>query len=1158
MNRLVVSLALLAFPLSAFADDVVPFDLGGGQFLASVGVPAGVDSVCLDAPGLPSQCGAPIVADCGNPLIPAGCGYVFQGVNYLAPSNTDRVFAAVFPLTPSQRVTARFSCPNCRETTSLVGILRDAVKPLAALGAPFTSAPYVPQVPPADPMLIRPAVDGLPTCTPPADPNEIVPLKLASGQYLAIARFPEEADSICFKSTFDLPCTNSAGRTPVVGGKVTVDGVAYNDNGQPIAFASAFVRKLSLPAASVVRAEAYKGALKTLSAKFYRVPTTGGTPPTDPNTPPPMTGKPPAGSFVRQANGDVIVDSGPKLGSLTFANVVRLENQTITGQSSVKPDNRGAAGCSVVNALWDHNDIGAVPEGADLSNPSSLGKVGSWWLRNSRLHDTTHVGSGHEDLVQVFRGPGQQGGWLVFQDSTFDNAGTNGFIWEAPAKGPTAYANGACADPIGMGGVVWQGLKLGPPKAGGNMQILLFGDESLQQVVPELWIVDVDYRGGVGFDLRNGIRKVIVVGGSTEAGGTDGWPGPLKPFRPHTTITEATCPAGGWKGGKCCPNGRVNPGTPATRANFVHINDSPIDPRHEADTVEFYCYDDLPKAIAAHGEPPLARFSDAGWATTTPPMSGAINCPSIRAAVPGVAYCQDYEGITSLATWPFNSPFDNCLNTPENPMNGCVGNIIAGGFRGSRSLAQQFQPGREGGTIGVKKFTDTPLRTVGIAQARMWTGNFVPRDHGVKDNRFGGETGNFEVFGESATGPGSCKGTITSGNRFPFGAIPDITVESCQVPPLSSSKPTNCVQSAAVGRICEDDVHYDFLPGNGYDFTQDMKPGQWVCLRAQFDNFGLANMRARYWVGDKLVIDGVVDGTKLRGQLASGVDTYELVAFENGGYEGSTVAERRDDNVVIVDGPAPSCAAIGFGDLSSATPPPTAPPAFAQALFSSGFEVGDTAWNGTRGGAGLETAGCQAGAGCARFDTAARTNDQSAFFYHDLGNQPFDSVYVGADFKFPTGFSFQPVADSNGVTQSNDLKALVIEVLPDSAGRAHRLFLNFKARGGDPSHGQLAALASVSENRWAFASQDIVADSLWHRVEFEAQRRPNGEPGRFRAWLDGTNVIDDAYKLCLGECAPVAEFKVGAYVNFASTLAQRWFVDNVVFGRTRESVVLGH
>lgn len=840
MNRLVVLLAILALPLAARADDLVPLDLGGGQYLATAAVPSGVDTVCMDAPGQPSQCGAPILADCGNPFVPAGCSYVFGGATYLAPSNTPRVFAAKFALQPADRVTVRFACANCRDTTSLVGFLRDAIKPLAALGAPFTTSPFTPPVAPPDPTPIRPAVQGVATCSPPSA-LELTPLKLASGQYLLVADFPVEADSICFKvDGGDSACTNNAGRTAVQGGTVTVDGLAYNDNGHPIAFASAFVRKMSLAAGQVVHVEAYSGPAKTLAAKFYKVPANGGSP-----------------------------------------------------QPQPQPD------------------------------PNT-------------------------------------------------------------------------------------------PPAGG--------------------------------------------GGST-----------------------------------------------------------------------------------------------------------ATTCSTIRANNAGVLYCEDFEQVSDLQSWRarYGDPFDGCIGPT------CVADLVSGGFGGSRSLAQQWFPGREGGTTGLVRFAQTPQRRVTITLARKYTSNFVPRDHGVKDNRFEESGGNFEIFGESSTGIGVGVGQKTSGNRFPFGAPLDIEPNSCVVPPFTSSTQRVCTANttATVGYAGENDVHYDLIPGAGYDYTADMHPGQWVCLQAAFDNWGTDQMTARYWVGGRKVLDVAgIKGTKLRAALANGVTSFDFVAFYNDGYEGTTQAQRLDDNIVIGSGAEPvPCSAIGFG--ASASGAPSAPPVasvptpvvpVASALFSSGFELADTAFTGTRGGAAIQSADCKDGGRCARLDTAALTNDQTAFFYHSLGNQPYDSLYVGADFMFPKGFSFQPVQASDGRTQSNDLKALIFEVLPDSAGRGHRLFLNFKAHGGDPSRGQLAALASASEDRWAFASDDIVADGNWHRVEFEAQRKPNGVPGRFRAWLDDKLVLDDAYKLCLAECAPVGELKVGAYVNFATAQAQHWYVDNVVFGRSRGDLGMAH
>lgn len=598
MKRLVLlALTLFALPLAARADDLVPLDLGGGQYLATVSVPAGVDRVCMDTPGDLTKCGPPIAADCGLPFFPGGCTFTFEEHIYSAPNSTPRVFAAKYALAHDQRVTVRFMCPTCRDTLSSTGILRDAVLPLAEAGAPFTAAPVAAAVvPPPDPTPIRAAANGFGMCQGPEDPDEIVPVHLPNGQYLLIARFPDptEADSICFVSLgLDLPCTGNAGRTPVVDGFATLDGVKYNDNGSPIPWASVFIRKVSLPASAFVRAEAYFGNTHTLSEKFYRVPATGGTP----VTPPP-------------------------------------------------------------------------------------------------------------------------------------------------------------------------------------------------------------------------------------------------------------------------------------------VNPPPVTP------------------------PPV-----------TPPPVTSATCAAIRAANPNVLHCEDFEDLTDLASWTarYGSPFDHGIGP------NFVANLVPGGFLGSRSLAQQFFPGNEGGTTGLVRFAQMGQRRVTITFARMFGVGFKDRDHSVKDNRFEESGGNFEIFGESSTGPGKGKGTQTTRNRFPFGSPLDIEPSSCIAGPPFTGPPICTVNTVAnVGYFGENDVHYDLIPGPSYDYVEDMKPGQWVCLQAAFDGWGTDAMTARYWVNGEKVIDiAQIKGTKLRGALKDGVTSYDFVAFYNDGYPAGTTGQRFDDNIVITSGAEPvSCAAIGFQGIN--------------------------------------------------------------------------------------------------------------------------------------------------------------------------------------------------------------------------------------------------
>ena len=108
----------------------------------------------------------------------------------------------------------------------------------------------------------------------------------------------------------------------------------------------------------------------------------------------------------------------------------------------------------------------------------------------------------------------------------------------------------------------------------------------------EVWLIDTEFAGS-GLALCDGIQKVIVIGGS---GGADGWPGPLKsayPWSGSDSITEATCPPGGWRNGACCPNGRVN------SSNQVFSWDGGggrcDNPANGA--VPIFCYDTIDRAL---------------------------------------------------------------------------------------------------------------------------------------------------------------------------------------------------------------------------------------------------------------------------------------------------------------------------------------------------------------------------------------------------------------------------------------------------------------------------------------------------------------------------------------------------------------------------------
>lgn len=223
-------------------------------------------------------------------------------------------------------------------------------------------------------------------------------------------------------------------------------------------------------------------------------------------------------------------------------------------------------------------------------------------------------------------------------------------------------------------------------------------------------------------------------------------------------------------------------------------------------------------------------------------------------------------------------------------------------------------------------------------------------------------------------------------------------------------------------------------------------------------------------------------------------------------------------------------------------PPPAEPPAtgliFADS-FSSGsgngfderaFSAGATV--------SYVTEGCRTAPYCARITWAPNTNDQRAEHIVGIG-LPMPSVYVGLWMKFPADYSF---TKTTAAAQSTEQKVIILET------PGNRTFLNF--RGGGTCATFATIVESAPPDAWSNGSKCMPADGLWHFVEFQVDRVPNGGLGRIRAWLDGQVAIDVARATCSGACPNVNEVKVGAYLN-GGTKGQSFFIDGVAIRTAR-------
>lgn len=353
-------------------------------------------------------------------------------------------------------------------------------------------------------------------------------------------------------------------------------------------------------------------------------------------------------------------------GNIQFHAVGQLSEHDTPGSKSPRfVDHLNALGgrCGLGNALWWNNHVHNAPQGADLTNPNSNSHLGYFYIKDSVHEGTKHGPGGHEDLLQL-QGAINNGSWLVIQDTLFKNADTNALM--QVGSGDHGYGNGpgssySCNDPFGgTGGVLFQGMTIGPNDPGytGSAQI---GVGKPGRVLPEIWFVDVEYNG-LGVAIFEGVEKIVVVGGS---GGNKGWPGPLKVRYPRDSITEASCPAGGWQNGQCCPNGLVN-------TNHQVMNwDGRKGDNPSNGAIPVYCYDSVDKALAhqvngvnLHKAPPFIALSTSGWEGETDGQPDDLNCGSLQNNQSRIVTTNKFveEKVTNLAFCEHVTTTQTCRN----------------------------------------------------------------------------------------------------------------------------------------------------------------------------------------------------------------------------------------------------------------------------------------------------------------------------------------------------------------------------------------------------------------------------------------------------------------------------------------------------------------
>ncbi len=353
---------------------------------------------------------------------------------------------------------------------------------------------------------------------------------------------------------------------------------------------------------------------------------------------------------TRDASGCLVVPGGGSWGNQTFK--IHSYNLQNVGSNQDQPGNGSdregcpgswGSGCPTCNVvMWNNAFSNYSPASTggghdrDLFQFNSNSVVRHLLIKNTTIQNSWNCNGGswsgpnghscsgqvdgnHSDLFQGWRGPINDGGWMVVQDSVLKNADVEFGQFSEPNL--VRGTNGQCSD-SGSGGFLFQGVTLDQEAAfktecrtrgftwscdQGNYLAIFGAGGSGPQWGP-VWFVNVVNRAGVTLRLTSDpAPSVIVIGGS---GGRNGWPGPLTG-------------AGGTGPGTACNNGLYAPG-------------SRYDGESSSPRMKIYCYDSIESALTdtydattcpdcPHRRPPFIELSAAGW--QNPPTGGGDQQP---------------------------------------------------------------------------------------------------------------------------------------------------------------------------------------------------------------------------------------------------------------------------------------------------------------------------------------------------------------------------------------------------------------------------------------------------------------------------------------------------------------------------------------------------
>jgi len=317
-------------------------------------------------------------------------------------------------------------------------------------------------------------------------------------------------------------------------------------------------------------------------------------------------------------------------------------------------------------------------------------------------------------------------------------------------------------------------------------------------------------------------------------------------------------------------------------------------------------------------------------------------CDVIKSQYPDVFFCDDFENPGYDKAGPLqpgHAWYDNYGNAAgddcEGPNGRCYVNVVKSNacaatnetdcvFDGKQSLGHPYKPGETGGISGEAHWEGGMKRTFGITYALRFSPTFQ-EGNGTKMNRTtGGAVGptgtKQEVLGQGASedaafydSNGRYKDSTFFGERnIPYQA--HIDHDTCGSAPAS---PCTTPPTVIEGLWGENAVHIVMAPhpDHGiYDWERTNGPGEWMCHKVHYKNWGTANAEVRHWINGKLVIHiKNMDMRRIKAGDENGQDAHEWDNFRNTGYDGPNVAYRYEDNFVITsaDEPVP-CEAIGF------------------------------------------------------------------------------------------------------------------------------------------------------------------------------------------------------------------------------------------------------